>query len=372
MATAEGLPFGNVFSGKKIAITGHTGFKGSWLVLWLHGLGAEICGISNGVPTSPSLFEEADLGSLIEHHVVDVRDLGAVDKVLTDFKPDFLFHLAAQPIVSKSYMDPIETLTTNVVGTANLLECARKFTWPCSVIIITSDKAYDNVEWEWGYREIDPLGGKDVYSGSKGAAELVVKCYYHSFFAAKKPGLRLASARAGNVIGGGDWAMDRIVVDCIRAWGDEKAVVIRSPNATRPWQHVLEPLSGYLRLAQRLWADPELSGQAYNFGPPSEQNRRVIDLIKDIAQVWGLNPTEAFALANDTTFHEAQLLKLNCDKALADLRWVANLSYDETVHFTGDWYRRVVKEGGNARSLTLEHIDSYQKLAEERRRVWMT
>lgn len=365
------MSFGNAFRGRKVLVTGHTGFKGSWLSLWLTHLGAEVIGLSDCVPTTPSLFEDADITSVISHHFRDVRDLKAMKDIVNDVRPDFVFHLAAQAIVSTSYADPLETVSVNVMGTATVLEALRQVDWPLTAVIITSDKAYDNVEWPWGYRENDALGGKDVYSGSKGAAEIIFKSYYHSFFANNKSPVRLATARAGNVIGGGDWAKDRIVADCIRAWKVGDAVEIRSPRATRPWQHVLEPLGGYLWLGARLENDASLHGQAFNFGPRAEQNATVLQLLSSLSSVWGHgSPDEAYRVTADLPFHEAGLLKLNIDKALLSLGWEPNLSYAECVSFTGRWYRDVVQAGANARDLTISQITEYEGFAKDRGRAW--
>jgi CDP-glucose 4,6-dehydratase len=257
------------------------------------------------------------------------------------------------------------------MGTACVLEALRVWDQPCTTVIITSDKAYENVEQPWGYREIDRLGGKDIYSGSKGAAELIFHAYHHSFFVQKEGAIRLATGRAGNVIGGGDWAADRIVADCIRAWTSGGTVEIRSPRATRPWQHVLEPLSGYLALGARLAEDSGLHGESFNFGPRAEQNATVLELLGDLASVWGFNdPSQSYRVTADIPFHEAGLLKLSIDKALLHLRWEPNLSYAECVDMTGGWYRDVLKAGRDAADITTEHIRRYEALAQERRRIW--
>ncbi len=363
--------FGGRFRGRKVLVTGHTGFKGSWLTAWLLKLGAEVVGLSKDIPTEPAMFEETGLEARIEHRIGDVRNLEVVREAITSTRPDFLFHLAAQAIVSSSYSDPLETFTTNAIGTANILESLRSVDWPCVAVMITSDKCYDNVEWEWGYREIDPMGGKDVYSGSKGAAELVIKSFLHSFFADPAGHVRLGIGRAGNVIGGGDWAKDRIVVDCVRAWSNGQAVEIRSPRATRPWQHVLEPLSGYLTLAASLDESPRLHGEAFNFGPRAEQNRTVVELLTDMSRDWGFSDvSEAFRITGDVPFHEAGLLKLSCDKALFHLKWEPNLDYAETIGFVGDWYYRFYRDRGDMFALTYDQIDRYEALAQARHRVW--
>jgi CDP-glucose 4,6-dehydratase len=354
-------PFRNIFSGKKVLITGHTGFKGAWLTSWLLKLGSEVYGISKDIPTNPSMFEELELAKKIVHHTEDLRNLEKIKKIIFGIKPDFIFHLAAQPIVSVSYTDPLETITSNVIGTANLLETLRHSNFPCTAIIVTSDKCYDNVEWVWGYKETDALGGKDIYSGSKGAAELVFKSYYHSFFNKGNSNVKIASARAGNVIGGADWALDRIVPDCMRAWSENSIVEIRSPNATRPWQHVLEPLSGYLNLAQELYNRPELNGESFNFGPDSEYNHTVKQILEDLSKCWKYkNPADAYVVTDNIKFNEAGLLKLNCDKALFYLKWKATLDYNQLLNFTGDWYYTYYKGDEDMFSYTVQQIEEYE------------
>ncbi len=363
--------FGDCYRGQDVVVTGHMGFKGGWLSLWLLHLGAKVHGYSREVPSVPSLFEVAKLDEVLDHTVGDVRDLEKFRALLHRVKPRYVFHLAAQPIVSLSYTDPVETMSSNVMGTTIVLEALRSVTWPCAAIMVTSDKCYDNVEWPWGYRETDGLGGKDVYSGSKGAAELAIRCYFHSFFARGDHPVRLAVGRAGNVIGGGDWAADRIVVDCIKAWSDGGKVQLRSPAATRPWQHVLEPLSGYLALAQHLAADKNQHGEAFNFGPRAEQTRTVVELLEDLAKLWGLaSGADAYEIVAQVPFHEAGLLKLNCDKALLAMRWTPTLSYRECVTMTGEWYRQVLREDADPRALTLSQIDQYQTLGAERQLAW--
>ena len=359
-------PFGSVYAGKRVLVTGNTGFKGSWLTLWLLRLGAEVYGFSKDIPTKPSMFEDLALEKRIAHYYKDVRELGSVKEIIDQVKPDFLFHLAAQPLVSISYTEPVETISTNVIGTTNVLEGLRTVDHKCVGIIITSDKCYDNVEWVWGYKETDNLGGKDIYSGSKGAAELIIKAYFHSFF--DKPGsnVKIVSARAGNVIGGGDWAKNRIVPDCIRAWGKKEKVEIRNPKATRPWQHVLEPLSGYLTLGMRLAKGDNLNGESFNFGPSSQYTQTVESLIESLSKYWNNNSTvPMFKITGDIDFHEAGLLKLNCDKALAFLNWQAILSPEKTVEFTGSWYNKFYRNQDNMLEVSMEQIESYCRLAAE-------
>ena len=362
--------FANTFNGKRVLVTGHTGFKGSWLTAWLLRLGAEVIGVSKDVPTQPSMFEVLDLSGRVRHIEADIRDLEVMREVFSTVQPEFVFHLAAQAIVSTSYGDPVETISSNVIGTMNILEVLRSLDHACVAIMITSDKCYDNIEWLWGYRENDPLGGKDVYSGSKGAAELVIKSYLHSFFKDDHP-VRLGVVRAGNVIGGGDWARDRIVADCMRAWSEGRHVEIRSPQATRPWQHVLEPLSGYLALAQVLAKEPTLHGEAFNFGPRAEQNRTVIGLLGDLSVQWGFDNVEkAYRVTDNIPFHEAALLKLNCDKALFYLKWESNLDYAETVRLVGEWYRGFYREQANMYDLTIGQISTYEQMAVKNNLMW--
>lgn len=358
------------FRDKRVLVTGHTGFKGTWLTTWLLELGATVCGISDRIPTQPSMFEELGLESYIEHHFCDIRDRSSFEKIACAFRPDYVFHLAAQPIVSRSYKEPLETITTNVVGTAIVLETIRSFDWDCVVVVITSDKCYENVEWEWGYKETDQLGGKDIYSGSKGAAEIIFHSYFSSFLA-HKANIRIASGRAGNVIGGGDWAEDRIVADCVRSWSRGTPVEIRSPDATRPWQHVLEPLSGYLTLAAALAQRAELNGHSFNFGPRSEQNRSVLDLLRDLSKYWEFDEnSEPYRVTGNVPFHEAGLLKLNCDKALFHLRWEPNLHYGECVRLVSTWYHGYYREKKDLLKFTRAQIREYAQLAEERELVW--
>ena len=362
--------FSSVYADRRVLVTGHTGFKGSWLTAWLLKLGAQVVGVSKDVPTQPAMFEALGLASRIKHVKSDIRDLDATRALIETESPDFVYHLAAQAIVSTSYADPAQTISTNVIGTMNVLEALRTLERPCVAVLITSDKCYENVEWVWGYRETDRLGGKDVYSGSKGAAELVIKSYLHSFFQNGHP-VRLAIGRAGNVIGGGDWARNRIVVDCVRAWSEGRTVDIRSPRATRPWQHVLEPLSGYLALGQALAHRPEMHGEAFNFGPRTEQNRSVADLLGDLGRHWGFaRPDDAYRVVANSTFHEAGLLQLNCDKALFHLGWEPNLDYSETIRMVGDWYKAFYRERADMYALTLEQIAAYERAGARQKRVW--
>lgn len=363
--------FDNIYKGKKVLITGNTGFKGSWLTIWLHNLGAEIYGISKGVlPTTPSMFEALKLPEKVHYHEQNLLDASATHQIIDSIKPDFVFHLAAQAIVGLSYQDPVDTFATNVMGTVHVLESLRKLNHPCTAVIITSDKAYDNVEWKWGYRETDHMGGKDPYSASKGAAELAIKGYYHSFFANEDSKVKLVVTRAGNVIGGGDWADKRIVPDCFRAWNINKQVEIRSPRATRPWQHVLEPLSGYLRAGQLLYQNDTLNGEAYNFGPNSDQNHTVLELLQELAKYWPGNA--GFDIKEQKHFHEAGLLKLNCDKALHDLAWKPTLNFTETAKFTTEWYNKFYQGISSEQifEFTSQQITQYSEIAQQKGHLW--
>ena len=362
--------FNNIYNDKRVLVTGNTGFKGSWLTVWLLQMGAKVFGISKDIPTEPSLFEVLKLSQKITHFEENVRNFDAVKKIIEDVQPDFMFHLAAQPIVSYSYENPLETIATNVLGTTNILEALRVLNFPCTAVIITSDKCYDNVEWVWGYKETDALGGKDIYSGTKGAAELVCKSYFHSFFKKETSKVRIATARAGNVIGGGDWALDRIVPDCMRAWSRGEVVEIRSPKATRPWQHVLEPLSGYLQLGAELFENKQLNGEGFNFGPKAENSHTVEQLLKDLSKIWQITENKAYNITDNITFHEAGLLKLNCDKALFYLKWTSALDYQTLIKFTGEWYYHFYKNRSDIFDLTINQIAEYQKLAKELNIKW--
>ncbi len=364
--------FQNSYKGKIVLVTGHTGFKGSWLVTWLLKLGAKVIGVSKDIPTNPSMFESLDIEKKISHNFIDIRDLEKIKGIISKYNPDFIFHLAAQAIVSKSYFNPVETVSSNVIGTMNILEALRSHKKECVAIIITSDKCYDNIEQSEGYLETDVIGGKDVYSGSKGAAELIIKSYFHSFFK-KDHSVRLAIGRAGNVIGGGDFAQDRIIVDTVNSWKDKNIVEIRSPNATRPWQHVLEPLSGYLSLGAKVLNNNNINGEPFNFGPKSNQDITVKSLLENLAEIWGWDEIDNAIRVNDTKskFKEAGLLKLNCRKAKKLINWEPNLNFDETLVFVSDWYKEYFSGSNNINKFTQEQVDKYEKLAIDRNRDWI-
>ena len=362
--------FSNIFKNKVVLVTGHTGFKGSWLALWLKRLGADVVGLSVDVPSVPSHFKATQLDTHIEEHCLDVRDALAIEDLVQGTRPDFVFHLAAQALVRSSYESPLETLATNTMGTANVLNALRSLTKPVVAVMITSDKAYDNVEWVWGYRETDRLGGKDPYSASKGMAELAIRTFIESYFNKTNDNVRVGIARAGNVIGGGDWAADRIVPDCMRAWSQSEVVDIRSPFATRPWQHVLEPLSGYLALGAALSENVHWHGEAYNFGPPAHQNYPVHELINEMKKHWEQVRWRDTSEEQEH-LHEAGLLKLNCDKALFDLKWLPTLQFEETVQMTADWYKAFYEQQMSSMSdLSISQISAYSELARQRGLSW--
>jgi CDP-glucose 4,6-dehydratase len=363
--------FDNVYAGLRVLVTGETGFKGSWLALWLAELGAEVAGFADSVPTTPSNFEACALRERIRHYDGDVRDRGRLAGVLDDFKPTVVFHLAAQPLVRRAYADPISTFEVNALGTLNLLESLRNLPSVRAAVLITSDKAYRNLEWVWGYRETDALGGDDPYSGSKACAELIAYSYYHSFFKSRPDAAAIVTTRAGNVIGGGDWSADRIVPDAVRAWADGQPVSIRHPKATRPWQFVLEPLSGYLWVGRALLArDERVMGGAYNFGPDPNVNESVEGLLGRMAQRWP-GATWRVDEGGNHEAPEARLLKLSCDKALSHLGWRAVLSVQEAVAYTVDWYRCFYTGTGRSMfDVTTAQIREYSARAREAGLAW--
>jgi len=352
--------FNNTFKNKKVLVTGHTGFKGSWLALWLTQLGADVVGYALDAPTNPSLFEQLALQKIIKHVHGDVRDGEKLARVMASEKAEFVFHLAAQALVRLSYDEPKETYETNVLGTLNLFEAVRKTPSVRVVVNVTSDKCYENREVLTGYKENDPMGGFDPYSSSKGCAELLTASYRNSFFNEAKFGVShnvaLASARAGNVIGGGDWALDRLIPDCLRAVLKNEEIVIRSPNAIRPWQHVLEPLGGYLLLASKLYSEPLKYSGAWNFGPSEEDAKTVGWMVKTLCEK--LNYGDRVDITNAEQPHEANYLKLDCAKAREQLKWQPKFNAEKALEKTVEWFD-VYRSGGDIRRICDSQINEY-------------
>ncbi len=353
--------FGDIYRNRRVLITGHTGFKGSWLSEWLLELGAEVTGLALPPDTTPALFDELGLASRLQHRSGDIRDLHTVRETVEAARPDFVFHLAAQPLVRLSYEQPVETYATNVLGTVHVLEAIRLARQPCTIVAVTTDKCYENHEWIHSYREEDPMGGYDPYSSSKGAAELAISAYRRSYFSGPDSIVKLASARAGNVIGGGDWALDRIVPDCIRALQNGDAIPVRNKVATRPWQHVLEPLSGYLQIGAALHnatASNDLRSlcSGFNFGPSLTSNRTVADLVKEILKHW---PGRWEDRSDPKAVHEATLLNLATDKAFHYLKWQPVWDFRRTIKQTASWYHGYSADPCAATALTTSQISDY-------------
>ena len=358
--------FADEYRGRRVLVTGHTGFKGAWLAEWLLALGAEVTGLALPPPTQPALFDQLGLARRVAHHEADVGELAPVQRVIAEAAPEFIFHLAAQPLVRRSYAEPVETYRANVMGTVHLLEAARLAGRPCTIVCITTDKAYENREWLHGYREEDPMGGHDPYSSSKGAAELAISAYRRSYLSSPSSLIRVASARAGNVIGGGDWAADRIVPDSIRSLLAGQPIAVRNPLSTRPWQHVLEPLSGYLALGAQLAAATR-SGEAarlerlhgaFNFGPALASNRPVGDLVTEILRHW---PGHWEDRRDRSAVHEASLLNLATDKAHHLLAWRPVWDFATTISHTVHWYRDQTADPARTTELTQAQIRTYTR-----------
>jgi CDP-glucose 4,6-dehydratase len=361
----ESLAMTHFWSNKRVLVTGHTGFKGSWLVLWLTRLGADVTGFSLDIPTSPSLYELARVAEGIRDVRGDVRDRQAVGKAIADSQPEIVFHLAAQPLVRTSYEDPLTTYMTNILGTANVLDACRGSSGLRAVVAVTSDKCYENQEWVWGYRETDPLGGEDPYSSSKACAEIVTSAFRSAFFATEEAAA-VASARAGNVIGGGDWARDRLIPDAINAFVAGHKLSIRNHNAVRPWQHVLDPLAGYLDLGERLFVDGARFAEAWNFGPVSDDAQPVSWIVDQVAQRWGA-ASPAWQVVGAPQARETQVLKLDPSKARALLGWRPQLSLPIALDWTVDWYK-VCAKSEDMREKTLQQIAAYEQLRIEANR----
>lgn len=365
--------FKNCYQNRTVLVTGHTGFKGSWLSIWLKQIGADVVGFSLEPPSEPSNFEATGLKEYVTHINGDIREIDQLSAALLNYQPEIVFHLAAQSIVRRSYEEPKVTFDTNLGGTINVLEAVRLSPSVKVLINVTSDKCYENKEWIWGYRENDPMGGQDPYSSSKGCAELAFSAYLRSFFASKASlGLRIgaASVRAGNVFGGGDWAKDRLLPDCIRALSNHQPVGLRSPTSVRPWQHVLEPLSGYLWLAALLEDDPDRYSGAWNMGPEDDSHMTTERLVERLIRYWGEGSWQDVSAENPP--HEAHVLRLNCDKAHAELQWHPILSIDEGLKMTTDWYKRFYNFGSKEElySLCVDQILEYSERASQKAIPW--
>jgi CDP-glucose 4,6-dehydratase len=352
------------WQGRRVFLTGHTGFKGGWLALWLSRLGAQICGYALAPCTEPSLFDLACIGNVVEDNRGDVRDFAKLEASLSHFAPEVVFHLAAQPLVRRSYADPIGTYGTNVMGTVHLLEAIRKTPSVRAVVIVTTDKCYQNQEWIWPYRESDPLGGYDPYASSKACAEIVSAAYRSSFFPVggmHDHHVALATARAGNVIGGGDWSEDRLIPDLIRGFRSGQPVLIRHPNAVRPWQHVLDPLHGYMMLAQELLAEPARFASSYNFGPSDQDTWPVERMANKLATMWG----DGASWTRDSvpSVHEARVLRLDASKAHVELGWKPRLDIEAALDWTMEWYR-AWNHGDDMAEWTKKQIGQYEQLSE--------
>lgn len=363
----EGVEMNTEFwRGKRVLLTGHTGFKGSWLSLWLQSMGAQVVGYALAPPTNPSLFEVAEVGQGMTSIIGDIRDLEHLRRVFAEHQPEIVIHMAAQPLVRYSYIEPVETYSTNVMGTVNLLEAVRSTDSVKAVVNVTSDKCYENREWVWGYRENEAMGGYDPYSNSKGCAELVTSAYRNSYFHPEKygtHGVAIASGRAGNVIGGGDWAGDRLIPDIMRAITEGKPVNIRSPHAIRPWQHVLEPLSGYLVLAQKLFEEGAAYAEGWNFGPNDEDAKPVQWIVEKLTQAWGEGAS--WVLDGGEHPHEAHYLKLDCSKAKMRLDWQPRWHLEDALSAIIEWHR-AHREGKGMRELTLRQISAYNNSIQKR------
>ena len=366
-------PFKNIYKGKKVLITGHTGFKGSWLTTWLIQLGAQVTGYSLEPPTKPNMFEICGLHNKITHITGDIRSEEKLKNIFKEYKPEIVFHMAAQPLVMMSYKNPRLTYETNIMGTVNVFEAVRASKSVEVVVNITSDKCYENKEWIYGYREIDPMGGYDPYSSSKGCSELVTSAYRNSYFNPENHGnshnVTLASVRAGNVIGGGDWAENRLIPDCIKSLIQKETIIIRNPKAIRPWQHVLEPLSGYLWLGSLIWRYGPKFGECWNFGPSDNNILTVEEIVNEIIHLWG---NGKYLIDNNSKLHEVNLLKLDINKSKYYLGWKPVYDINESLKQTINWYLNYYNKKENMYKHTLKQIKNYIKSAKKYKLTWAT
>ncbi len=352
------------WQGKRVLITGHTGFKGGWLALWLSVLGARVSGYALPPPTVPSFYESVQLHKTVNTIFADIRNIEELSRVFLSVQPDIVFHLAAQPLVRASYQNPLETFSINTQGTANVLEAIRCTASVQASVIITTDKVYENREWVWSYRENDILGGHDPYSASKAASEIILNSYRHSYFSTNGT-CAIASARAGNVIGGGDWAADRIIPDIIRSITHSVPLTLRYPNATRPWQHVLDPLAGYIILAQHLYCNGKKYAESWNFGPSDDVLLTVGEMVDVVRALWGSEHLTVHIADVYQQPHETTFLRLDCTKSLRRLSWKAQLPLKEAIRFTVDWYKHFLDGKTNMRDYSLLQIQQYQNLLEQ-------
>ena len=353
------------FYNKTVIVIGHTGFKGSWLSLWLKILGAKVIGISINIFPDQSHFKAIKLQNKIKHIKMDIRNLKILKKTFKKYQPDYVFHLAAQSLVKKSYSYPIYTWTTNTIGTLNVLESLRGLKKKCIAIIITSDKSYKNLEIKRGYKEDDILGGKDPYSASKASAELAIQSHISSFLSLKKTKVLIGVARAGNVIGGGDWSENRLIPDCVKSWSKNKKVLLRNPHSTRPWQHVLEAIGGYLKLAVCIKKNKKLHGEVFNFGPSDTKNYKVLSLVKLMRKYWKKVSWKVIDRSKNS-FYESNLLKLNINKAKITLKWKSILTFKETIYIVTEWYKNYYLNPKKIDQISFDQIKEYEKLLKKR------
>ena len=352
------LEIHNYYKNKKVLLTGHTGFKGSWLTIWLLSLGCKIVGVSKDIPTNPSNFKDLNIKRKIKHYTCEVENFEKIKKIIIREKPEIIFHLAAQSLVSESFRNPLKTVSTNTLGSLNVIHAASFLQKKCLCIMVTSDKCYLNLEKNIGYTEKSQLGGEDLYSGSKACAEIILRSYFLSKISKNKK-LKFCTGRAGNVVGGGDWSKNRLIPDLMKAWKKNKKVIIKNPNSIRPWQHVLEPIFGYLKLAFYLNSNESLNGQSFNFGPDSKRSFTVLQLVREIQKKWGKK--NSYTIKSVSSFNETKILKLNSSKAYKKLKWKSVLKLDEIAEKISEWYKSQIYKKQDLYDVTVEQIKSYEK-----------